>query len=166
VEALGLEWPPFGFGPHRKNFGHGNFRRANGGTARLSTEQYRMLLRLRYYKLISRGTPREVNAFMRRLFPESEKGRVFVLDPLDMTWLVYVFAFNVPSWACFVLRDMDALPRPAGVGVELRVLAPKRFFGFGKYHYNFCPSGVFAPRRRRSFGLGAGHLNFSGTFAS
>lgn len=142
VGGTSADYPAFGFGQYRRNFGRGNFRRANAGYVRLGMEQYRLLLQLRYYKLISRGTVPEINAFMKRLF--QDQGRVYVLDPLDMSFAVYVFNFAPTFWQRFVLEDIDALPRPAGVGASVRVVTRKTF-GFGPHHINF--RGTFAATR-------------------
>lgn len=139
VPGVGIDYPAFGFGRYRRNFGRGNFRRANAGYIRLGIEQYRLLLQLRYFKLTSRGTVPEINAFMRRLFPEQTN--IYVLDPLDMSFAIYVFSTAPATWQRYVLADMDALPRPAGVGTQIRVVT-RRTFGFGQDHLNF--TGNFA----------------------
>lgn len=137
LPGIGIEYPAWGFGGTRRNFGNGNFRRAEAGYMQLATEQYRLLLRLRYFKLVSRGTVPEINAFLQELFGDS--GLVYVLDPLDMSFAVYVFSFAPSSWQRFVLEDLDALPRPAGVGTEIRVVS-RHVFGFGPYNLNFHDS--------------------------
>ena len=142
VAGTGVAYPAFGFGAHRKNFNNGNFRRGKAGYLRLGTEQFRLLLQLRYFKLVSRGTVPEINAFLRRMF--QDQGKVYVLDPLDMSFAVYVFSFAPTYWQRFVLADMDALPRPAGVGASIRVVTRKTF-GFGPHHLNF--RGTFAETR-------------------
>ncbi len=139
VAAASADHPAFGFGGLRRNFGRGNFRRTNAGTLRLTLDQYRLLLQLRYFKLVSRGTVTEINAFLRRLF--GDQGAVYVLDPLDMSFAVYVFSFEPSSWQRFVLADMDTLPRPAGVGTQIRVVS-RPTFGVGDHHLNY--SGAFA----------------------
>ena len=136
-------YPAFGFGEYRKNFGKSNFRRLHDGYTKLALEQYRLLLQLRYFKLISRGTVSEINAFLKMLF--QGQGRVFVLDPLDMSFAVYVFTFSPTSMQKFVLDDMDALPRPAGVGAQIRIVS-RQVFGFGPDHLNF--RGGFAETKR------------------
>jgi hypothetical protein len=143
VPGVGIDYPAFGFGQYKRNFGRGNFRRANAGYIRLGMEQYRLLLQLRYFKLTSRGTVPEINAFMRRLF--GNQATVYVLDPLDMSYAVYVFSHTPATWQRFVLEDMDALPRPAGVGATIRVIGRKAF-GFGADRLNF--TGNFAETRR------------------
>lgn len=142
VTGTDAGYPAFGFSAYRKNFGHGNFRRANAGYVRLGADQFRLLLQLRYFKLISRGTVPEINAFMRRLF--QDQGRVYVLDPMDMTLAIYVFTFAPTYWQRFILTDIDALPRPAGVGTSLRIVT-RPVFGFGTKHLNF--TGNFASTR-------------------
>ena len=101
------------------------------------------MLQLRYFKLVSRGTVPEINAFLDRLF--TDQGHVYVLDPLDMTFAVYVFTFSPTSLQKFVLEDMDALPRPAGVGVQIRV-AGRKAFGFGPQRLNFRGGFAETPR--------------------
>lgn len=68
VKGMDADYPAFGFGRHRRNFGRGNFRRSSDGYIRLGGEQYRLLLQLRYFKLVSQGTVPEINAFLKRLF--------------------------------------------------------------------------------------------------
>ena len=140
VPAQGVDYPAWGFGAYRKNFRHGNFRRDTAGFVRLSTDQYRLLLRLRYYRFISRGTVPEINAFIQMLFGDAQT--VYVLDPLDMSFAIYVFDTAPASWQRFVLENMDALPRPAAVGAKIRIVTGRNF-GFGQYHTNFG-NGNFA----------------------
>lgn len=123
----------FGFGSFHSNFGNSNFAR-NGGTIRLSTAQKRLVLKLRYFQLISRGTVPEINQFLRMLF--SADGNVYVLDSLDMTFAIYVFTFAPSSQIQLILEKFDLLPRPAGVGVKYLIFT-KKTWGFGPYHLNF-----------------------------
>lgn len=58
--------PIWGFGQYRENFTNGNF--ASISSSQLSTEQKRLVLRLRYFQLVTRGTVPEVNSFLRYLF--------------------------------------------------------------------------------------------------
>ncbi|HAT1527252.1 TPA: DUF2612 domain-containing protein, partial [Morganella morganii] len=65
--------------------------------------------------------------------------KVFVLDPLDMTYMYYVFMFNPDERLRVLLENFDLMPRPSGVGVRYRVVA-KIAFGTGKYRKNFLKS--------------------------
>lgn len=108
--------PHFGFGVYHRNFNNGNFARATSGEQALSTEQKRLIIRLRYYQLISRGTVVEINEAMARIF--GDLGQVFVRDPLDMSKITYVFKFTPSSRVRLILDRMNLLPRPSGIGSE------------------------------------------------
>lgn len=108
--------PHFGFGIYHRNFNNGNFARATSGEQALSTEQKRLIIRLRYYQLISRGTVVEINEAMARIF--GDLGQVFVRDPLDMSKITYVFKFTPSSRVRLILDRMNLLPRPSGIGSE------------------------------------------------
>jgi hypothetical protein len=133
--------PQFGFGPAsngRVNFNHGNFGSSQAGVG-LTLEQKRILLRLRYYRLINRCSVTEINAMLAELL--SPYGKMYVLDGLDMT-MTYVYLFPPNSKLQFVLENFDILPRPAGV--ELKFISGTRqgIFGFGTFNDNF-ENGTF-----------------------
>ena len=86
----------------------------------------------------------EINDFMLKLF--RGQGNVYVLDPLNMTFAVYVFTFAPATWQRYVLEDMNSLPRPAGVGVRI-VVPTRRAFGFGPERLNF--RGNFATSKQK-----------------
>jgi len=123
-----------------RNYDHGGFSNANGGTAGLSVEQQRILLRLRYYQLISRCTVPDINRICAAVF--SELGTVYVLDGNDMSYVIYVFDFSPGSQLSFLLEQYDLLPRPAGVGVKYNIIT-RPVFGFGQFNKNF-DNGTFA----------------------
>lgn len=125
--------PVFGFGPPNLNFFESNFGSDAGGAILLDTEQKRLILRLRYFQLITRGAIPEINRFLKLLF--SDQGPVYVLDGLDMT-MTYVFGFVPSSRLRFVLENFDILPRPAGVEIDILV-NPRDSFGFAPYYSNF-----------------------------
>jgi hypothetical protein len=139
--SLGVDVPSsrdkaaFGFGAHHQNFGNGNFARAYAGTQPLTTEQKRLVIRLRYFQLTSRGTVPEINAFLKELF--GDRGNAWVVDSLDMSYVTYFFGFQPDSDLSFITDYYDLFPRPAAVGVR------------------------FAVQRRAAFGFGAEHLNFN-----
>lgn len=129
-----LDKPVWGFGQYRKNFNRGNFATSTQTVIPLTIEQKRLVLQLRYFQLISRGTIPQTNHFMRMAF--EPWGLVYALDPLDMGDIVYVFTFAPPRALTFVLRNYDILPRPAGCGVHY-VITVRDTWGFGQYHRNF-----------------------------
>lgn len=122
----------WGFAVDDKNFTHGNF--SPWINLPLSTEQCRLILRLRYFQLVTRGTVPEINEFMRYLF--SDEGSVYVSDGLNMT-ARYVFGFPLSTELQQIFANFDLLPRPAGVFVDYVVIPDLNGFGFGRYHYNF-----------------------------
>jgi len=124
--------PVWGFSGDDVNFGNGNF--APWASLPLTTEQRRVLLRLRYFQLTTRGTVPEINEFMTRLF--GSQGYVYVRDGLDMT-ARYVFGFSLSSDLQVIFDRFDALPRPAGVYVDYVVAPSAVGWGFGRYHLNF-----------------------------
>jgi len=125
--------PAFGFGTNHLNFNNGNFGRFAGVQA-LTVEQQRLVIKLRYFQLVSNGTVPEINEFLSILF--ENEGKVFVVDSLDMTFATYFFTFVPNSQLRFILEKFDLLPRPAGVGVRWQIqIRPS--WGFGVNHLNF-----------------------------
>ncbi len=132
--------PVFGFGTSNQNFGHGSFGSKSSSTVKLTLEQKRVVLRLRYFQLVSRGTIPEINRFMKMLL--GEQGQVYVLDSNDMSYVIYVFSYQPSPSLIFVLDSYDLLPRPGGVGVRRRVVT-RPSFGFSEHYKNFT-HGTFA----------------------
>jgi len=126
-----------------QNFENGNFS-VLGGTIRLTEEEQRVVLRLRYFQLTSRGAIPEINTFLDGLFASAGpiySGNAWVLDGLNMTMRV-VFDFEIPSQMRTVLQRYDLIPRPAGVGIEYLEL-DSEVFGFGAENQNFENGNFF-----------------------
>lgn len=122
----------FGFASDDENFDNGNFE--PWVALPLTVEQSRLILRLRYYQLVTRGTVPEVNQFLQALF--SDLGSAYVADGLNMT-ARYVFGFPLSPDLQQVFSLFDLLPRPAGVFVDYVVIPDAVTWGFGRYHLNF-----------------------------
>lgn len=129
--------PVWGFGVHNQNFEHGNFGRDSAGVAGLTLEQKRLVLRLRYYQLVSDGSVPFTSKALRDVF-----GVGYVLDRLDMT-ATYVFPTELPSSVRLVLEYYDLLPRPAGVEINI-LIDPTAVFGFDPFYQNFNNGGFGA----------------------
>lgn len=129
--------PVWGFGPFNRPFNRGGFGRAASGVAGLTMEQKRLVLRLRYYQIVSDGSIPFANFALRDVF-----GYGYALDGLDMT-MTYVFPAQLSSQVVFVLQAFDLLPRPAGVQVRI-IVDPGKEWGFGPFVQNFNngPFGV------------------------
>lgn len=115
VTTAALTKPTFGFDPFADNFDRSNFATIGQTVLPLTLEQKRLVLKLRYFQLITRGTIPEINRFFKRTF--ADLGDVWVEDNLNMT-MTYVFNFVLPSALKFILTYYDLLPRPAGVAVN------------------------------------------------
>ena len=122
----------FGFGPFRKNFNNGNFSSSTSWIV-LNTEEARLVLKLRFYQLITRATIPECNRIVKEVF--AEHGTVYALDGLDMT-MTYVFLFVPPVAVRVVITKYDLLPRPSGVKLNILYNA-NGSFGFGSFRKNF-----------------------------
>ena len=123
---------PFGFAVDDLNFNNGNFA-DTGGSFGLTTEQKRLVLKMRYFQLVTRGAAPEINEFLNYVFGP---GAAYVADGLNMT-ARYVFSTPLPSAVELVLTAFDLLPRPAAVGVDIVIIGEADGWGFGRYHENF-----------------------------
>lgn len=132
TEVSPADYPAFGFNDYGLNFGNGNFATDAQGAQALTTEQKRLVLRLRYFQMITRCAIPETNRFLAQLFGS---GALYCLDGLDMT-ITYVFTRAPDSLLLYVLQQFDILPRAAGVGVNI-VISSQDSFGFAPWGANF-----------------------------
>ena len=105
------------------NFDNGNF--AQGGNAiTLSAEEQRLMLKLRYFQLTSRGDIPTTNAQLNAAFQAcyGEGNTCWILDGLKMN-IIAVFNFNIPYNMREVLVNYDLIPRCDGVEIQYRVLS-------------------------------------------
>jgi len=134
VEPTPDNKPNWGFSTYNENFDHGNFSNSSSSVPVYTTDERRIMLRLRYYKLTHRPTVPNINMILREVF--GHLGTAVVQDNLDMT-ITYVFLFALPPKLSQALDDFDLLPRPTGVGV-IRATTPRpNIFGFGVENENF-----------------------------
>jgi len=121
VPASGDE-SKFGFSTNNENFGHGNFGRASSGELSLTTDQKRLVIRLRYAQITKRPTLPNINETLATVFADFG-GVTYAVDNQDMT-VEYLFAFTLPSSLKLVLEQYDLLLRPAGVGYTVSETVP------------------------------------------
>ncbi|WP_416775998.1 DUF2612 domain-containing protein [Xenorhabdus budapestensis] len=145
--SLGIDVAPSdktktGIGFDKKRNFKGNFRRNSDYILQLTTGQKRLIIRMRYFNLTQSPTVVNINTFLERFFWRDDS-KVFVLDPLDMTYMYYVFNYNPDEHLRVLLENFDLMPRPSGVGVKYRVVT-KKAFGFGKKHTNYLSSNFGA----------------------
>lgn len=155
----------WGFGEANLNFGNGNFGSTQDGIISLNTEQKRLIIRLRYAQLTTRPSILAVNEALSAIF--RDRGKVYVVDYLDMSQSIVMFDFEQDAEVQQVLDNYDLLPRPAAVGVRWQFVA-EGSFGFGEHHLNFN-NGNFSdyepprpePVEEGFFGFSQLHSNFN-----
>ena len=114
-QPLNTGW---GFGEFRVNWFGSNFNNPTQDVP-LTTEDARVLLRLRYYQLTSNATIPVINAMIADVFESFVAGSPgHVVDNLNMT-MEYVFNFNMSAALEELLIVFDILQRPAGVAITI-----------------------------------------------
>ncbi len=108
----------FGFDQYYYNFDNGAFTSEQQAGFTLTNEERRIILKLRYYYLTSKGDLTGINLNLNRIF--SPLGSVYVIDHLNMS-ITYVFEFIPSSNMLNVLRSFRVLPTPQGVGINIHV---------------------------------------------
>lgn len=108
---------------------------------RLEDDQYRKILKIKAIQRRGNVTIGEINTYMDALF-KTTQGSAYIIDPQDMTFVTYVFDYQIESWLWFVFNNYDILPRPGGVGAKVteNVLFPFAFEGQAEsnfYNVNF-----------------------------
>jgi len=123
----------WGFGSFHKNFrDKSNFMPVSNNEITLSVAQKRLIIKLRYAQLVSRGTIPEINSALRSIFGYN----VYAVDSYDMSSTYMVATQQLTADIQYILDKYDLLPRPAGVGAEV-VVYTGREFGFDPYYNNF-----------------------------
>lgn len=108
----------FGFDPYYYNFDNGAFTSEQQAGFTLTNEERRIILKLRYYYLTSKGDLTDINKNLNRIF--SPLGPVYLIDHLDMS-VTYVFEFIPSPNMLNVLKSFRVLPTPQCVGTNFHV---------------------------------------------
>lgn len=116
-----------------ENFNNGNFTSRTGFHVGLTLELARLVVKLRYLKLIARPTVPYINRMLNIAFG---KGNVYVLDDLRMEFVTYVFNREPGQLLRLLVEYFDLLPRPSCVGIRL-IVDREGVFGFGEFNDNF-----------------------------
>jgi hypothetical protein len=99
-----------------KNFSYGNFATPADEFENLTLDQNRLLLKLRYFNLITDASVSHINFILSIVFGS---GVSYVQDNQDMT-LTYVFKY-LEATTRYFLVELDLLPRPSGVSYTIEV---------------------------------------------
>lgn len=129
--ASPASYPAFGFSSFGLNFGKSNFATDVDTVNRLTTEQKRQLLRMRWWQIVSDGSMPSINHALHDVFGRD----VYALDGLDMT-ITVVYQIILPDIMMRLLQDFDLIPRPSGVKFN-HLVKPRDAFGFAEYSLNF-----------------------------
>lgn len=103
------EFPAWGFGDI--NFTHGNFATDDNSAFLLTLEERRIVLKMRFFSLVTSGALTQVNSFMASIFGV---GNFYMIDNNDMT-ITYTNTIELSSELTRTLIELDLLPRPSGV---------------------------------------------------
>lgn len=118
TEASPKDWPGWAFGEFKKNFSRGNFGKNADGSFNFTTEQKRLVLRLKAFSLHMSGSVVQINNFLKVLFGDS---KLLYFDNFDMSFNV-VLNDNTQESFVRTLIELDVLPRPAGINLNLVVI--------------------------------------------
>ena len=106
----------FGFEEFWENYDNGSYSSESQGGTVLTLLERRLVLKLRYFQIITRGAVTEINENLNRIF--APLGSLYVLDNLDMS-CEYVFDFTPSQNLLDVLIEFDLLPRPESVAITI-----------------------------------------------
>ncbi|WP_200924072.1 DUF2612 domain-containing protein [Citrobacter portucalensis] len=98
---------------------------------KLTVEQKRQLLRMRWWQITSDGSMPSINHALYDVFGKD----VYALDSQDMT-ITVVYQIILPDIMMRLLQDFDLIPRSSGVKFN-HLVKPRDAFGFAKYNLNF-----------------------------
>lgn len=133
-DASPPSYKAFGFGAFGRNFGNGNFATDPNLANKLSIEEKRLLLLLRWRCITSDGSMYDINKALKDL----PMLKAYCLDGQDMT-ITYIFTEAPSPLMMTIIKQYDILPRPSGVKAKLLV-QPRKAFGFANYGLNFDQS--------------------------
>lgn len=102
-------------------------------TVRLADDAYRTLILCKAFSNISISTIKDINRFLVMLF--KGRGRAFCGDYGDMTMGI-ICEFNLLPYEKSILSNLDVLPIPSGVLINIREIVPP-YFGFAEDAYPF-----------------------------
>jgi hypothetical protein len=130
----------FGFNESDENFFNGSFSIPEDSTFEFTTEQKRIILQLKAFKVLAiGGSIIQTNTSMANIFGN---GVILAFDNFDMSY-VYLLESNISDFI-IEINKRDLLPRPIGIEVaSIRILSPKTF-GFAESNENFNDGNFFS----------------------
>ena len=108
-----------------------NFVDENGDPMVLTDAQFREIIKIRAFGTTWDGAIQTMNTFLAELF--KDRGSVYMLDPQNMTYEIFVFEFQLEDWERYLFANYDIFPRSAGVASYFEEVLGDVYFGFGYY---------------------------------
>lgn len=94
-------------------------------TVRLNDEDYRFLIKCRITKNFQMGNIASVNKALQFIFSDG-----VAYDNYDMSLSVLIRSERLSDFKKYVIKNLDILPRPNGVGIGFYLHAKAKSFGF------------------------------------
>ena len=134
------DYPNWGFGVDDENFYDGSFASETAYTYEFTTEQKRIILQLKAFKVLAMGGPIiQTNTAMANIFGS---GVILAFDNFDMSYVYQLLDSTVSDFIVEINRR-DLLPRPIGIEIsEIRIIKAATF-GFGEFDENFFDGNFF-----------------------
>lgn len=105
-----------------------NFTTPDGETYTLDDDQYRKFLYIKAAANITDCSIPSLNRLLQAVF-EGRGGVPYIIE-VDTMYIRYVFPFWLEDWERVLLRSVEIIPKPAGVGFEIFEYDPAFTFGF------------------------------------
>ncbi len=115
-------------------------RSVDGQLHVLTKEQYRAVLKGQMLKFNMGASAPDINKWLKVVF--GSRGKVYCLDNLNMSAVPFVFEQAPSDEILWLLANVDFLPRPAGVGYEVRIVGAD-IFGFNGNGMQTFNNGTF-----------------------
>lgn len=134
------DYPNWGFGDDDENFFDGSFASENAITYEFTTDQKRIILQLKAFKVLAMGGPIiQTNTAMANIFGNDV---ILAFDNFDMSY-VYQLLDSTISDFIVEINKRDLLPRPIGIEIsEIRIVTTATF-GFAEFDENFFDGNFF-----------------------
>ena len=114
---------------------------SNLATVTLNDTDYRKLILLKAFANICIPTAQSLNKILRQLIGNDN---CYVADAGEMT-MVYVFNFPLTPTQYGIITQTGAMPKPAGVHIQISQILPEFVFGFAGTEFQPFGQGVFIP---------------------
>jgi hypothetical protein len=130
----------WGFGTNNENFNNGAFASQSGSTFEFTTDQKRILLQLKAFKVLAiGGSILQTNTAMANIFGS---GVILAFDNFDMSYIYQLLESTLSNFI-IEINNRDLLPRPIGIEIsEIRIINDSTF-GFSEFNKNFNNGNFF-----------------------